>query len=1104
MTSSSTAWHNACNRIATRALGSAQAQPLLATYRSLFTKEYQTLITPSYAVRDILALHSLVTTDPQQVNLVKITKATEVFRLHFYSNTERYLDEYIPLLENIGLRVLDQVQFTCTYTQNEQVIVGYIKSFTLKVGAELVLDWLSLKRYLLTGLRAILRHQVDNDALNKLAIVAGLTWQATDLIRAYCNYYLQLGHSTARDSVYRTLINHPKVAACLFHYFDARFVPNPAWQALAFREEQCLLPLRTELSQHLASVANINEDRILRALFNLIDATVRSNFHQRCMQDDFFIALKISSLGIIDMPSPRPCYEIYVHAYEMEGIHLRAGKIARGGIRWSDRPDDFRTEILGLMQTQVSKNALIIPTGAKGGFIVKPNAQFSDYQVAGQHAYLRLITGLLELTDNHTLHDVDKTTAVIYDDPDSYLVVAADKGTAHFSDSANQLANQYGFWLHDAFASGGSQGYDHKALGITARGAWECIRRHFYELGKDIQTEAISVLGIGSMDGDVFGNGMLLSLHLQLRAAFSGQHIFIDPTPSPLAFAERQRLFMLPRSSWLDYAPALISKGGGVYSRYDKEIILSEEVKNWLGIRYHSVDGESLIRYLLTASVDLLWLGGIGTYVKCSEEKHLEVGDRSNDSVRVNANEIKARVVGEGANLGFTQKARIEYALAGGRINTDAVDNSAGVDTSDHEVNLKIMLMALHKKGLIADYQPLFEAMTESVCELVLANNVAQSRCLSLEQIRCQQALDNFLQVADVLEASGFLDKTVEAFPQTKQLLTRRQACLTRPELAVLMASAKRFLTHILVQNTASLPADYYADVLASYFPAPFVEAFRRHLASHPLAQHIQATLLSNHIINYQGCSFLLLNQTQNPARLMEAIASYVLYEQALEIKTVRAELHKQTNVNNAKEIVAYYHDLLVIEDRLLGFCQWHINHHVSVYPDTHTQAIYAAYYAEYRLYSATSTALSSSQAHCNIKQALQLINGCEDLPLIAQLCQDTAQPFSAQWVLFNEVVAMLDLSAIQAALFRFAVKDQWEAKVHRLLCDELKLSVVSLSQKLSYSASAPRSSWRDYFQLPENSAAWQSYQRVHHEICQATPMSLFPYLVLAEELKKL
>ena len=1104
MTSLPTTWQLACNRVATRALGSVQAHLLLNTYCSLFTLEYQTLIAPSYAVRDILALHALKDVNAQQVNLVKITESQEVFRLHFYSNTERYLDEYIPLLENSGLRVLDQVQFTCTDTQNEHVRVGYIKSFTLKIEAVPTLNWLSLKRYLLTGLRAVLRHQVDNDALNKLAIVANLTWQATDLLRAYCNYYLQLGHSSARDSVYRALINHPKVAACLFHYFDARFAPNPAWQVLSFREEQILFPLRTELSVHLASVVKINDDRILRTLFNLIDATVRSNFHQRCTQNDFFIALKISSLGIIDMPSPKPCYEIYVHAYEMEGIHLRAGSIARGGIRWSDRPDDFRTEILGLMQTQVSKNALIIPTGAKGGFIVKSNAQASDYQAAGLHAYLRLITGLLELTDNRTAHGVAMATTVIYDDPDSYLVVAADKGTAHFSDSANQLANQYDFWLHDAFASGGSQGYDHKALGITARGAWECIRRHFYELGKDIQQDEISVLGIGSMDGDVFGNGMLLSRHLQLRAAFSGQHIFIDPTPSPHAFAERQRLFTLSGSSWLDYAPELISKGGGVYSRYDKEIILSEEVKNWLGIRYHSVDGESLIRYLLTASVDLLWLGGIGTYVKSSEEKHAEVGDRSNDNVRVNGNEIKARVVGEGANLGFTQKARIEYALAGGRINTDAVDNSAGVDTSDHEVNLKIMLMALHKQGLIADYQPLFESMTASVCNLVLANNVAQSRCLSLEQIRCEHALEKFLQVADLLEAAGFLDKSVEAFPHAKLLRARRHACLMRPELAVLMASAKRFLTHILVQNTASLPADYYAEVLASYFPTQLVDTFREHLASHPLAQHIQATLLSNHIINTQGCSFLLLNPTQQSARLMEAVASYVLYEQALEINAVRAELHKQANVNDADEIFAYYRDLLVIEDRLLGFCQWHINHQVNVYPDASTLAVYATYYAEYCLYSTNSAALPSRPAQPHSKRTLQFLNGSEDLPLIAQLSQDTAQPFIEQWVLFNEIVTFLDLSSIQTALLTFSVKDQWEAKVHRLLCDELKLSVVSLSKKISGSALAPRSTWRDYFHLAENLTAWQSYRHLHHEICQIIPTNLYPYLVLAEELKKL
>ncbi len=556
-------WIVSFQQISERALGKETSQQLWKKYQSAFPIGYQTQVSPRYALKDILHLEQLTIPKHQGISLLKPYKGIEHYRLHFYSQQERFLDEYIPVLENMHLRVIDQVQFPITVDGTTQ----FIRSFTIniatsqcvKIATSECAPLSSVNSELLKTIQVILDGKSENDALNKLLVLTGMAWQEIDVLRAYRNYYLQLGHQTTRDTVHHALINNPSVALCLFKYFEARFRPNPEWDDPVLREEQALFPLRLQLLESMASVSDINDDRILRTLFNLIDATMRCNFHLRRSLDDYFVAFKINSLGVIDMPSPKPQNEIYVHAVDMEGLHLRGGKISRGGIRWSDRPDDFRTEILGLMQTQISKNALIIPTGAKGGFVLKKNGlKFSppssslETREAGKKAYITLIRGLLDLTDNYIDDKVVKPQNIVsHDDPDPYLVVAADKGTAKFSDIANTVSADYQFWLGDAFASGGSHGYDHKALGITARGAWKCVQRHFRELGKDIQNEAFTVVGIGSMDGDVFGNGMLLSPCIRLLAAFSGQHIFIVPNPSDndAPFNVRNRLFELPGSS---------------------------------------------------------------------------------------------------------------------------------------------------------------------------------------------------------------------------------------------------------------------------------------------------------------------------------------------------------------------------------------------------------------------------------------------------------------------------------------------------------------------------------------------------------------------------
>jgi glutamate dehydrogenase len=1114
-------WADSLQQIAERALGKKAGKQLWQKYQTAFPIGYQAQVSPRYALKDILHLERLTTPKKQGISLLKPDKGSDHYRLHFYSQQVRFLDEYIPVLENMHLRVIDQVLFPFKVKSATQ----FVRSFTIKIAtnqcARIATNQCSplssVDSQLLKTIEVILDGKSENDALNKLLVLTGMAWQEIDVLRAYRNYYLQLGHQTTRDTVHHALINNPGVALCLFNYFEARFRPNSEWDDPVVREEQALFPLRLQLLESMASVSDINDDKILRTLFNLIDATMRCNFHLRRTQDDYFVAFKINSLGVIDMPAPKPQYEIYVHAADMEGIHLRGGKVSRGGIRWSDRPDDFRTEILGLMQTQISKNALIIPTGAKGGFILKKDGlKFSppisnlETREAGKKAYITMIRGLLDLTDNYSDDKVVRLQNIVsYDDPDPYLVVAADKGTATFSDTANSVSADYQFWLGDAFASGGSNGYDHKALGITARGAWKCVQRHFRELGKDIQNETVTVVGIGSMDGDVFGNGMLLSPCIRLLAAFSGQHIFIDPDPSnnDAPFNERKRLFELPGSSWNDYERTLISKGGGVYLRSDKDIPVSSELKKWLGIRYKSLDGESLIRYLLSAPVDLLWLGGIGTYIKASTEKHEEVGDRSNDNVRVDANNLGAHVVGEGANLGFTQKARIEYNLRGGHINTDAVDNSAGVDTSDHEVNLKILLKGLQKKNIIADYQSLFISMTDEVCRQVLANNYAQSLCLSLDRLRSVDNPTIFLQLADRLEAAGFFNRVVESFPQTKTILSRSGQKITRPELAVLMAASKMYLTQ-QIQNQVVLLHDECCDCyLQAYFPDQVNEHYKNYLSAHPLASEIKATIVSNKIINQAGCSFLSLNNDSENGNILDHVGCYLTFDRVLDGDVLRLAIYA---LDNKMATDKQYHLLLQIEKMLAGFCRWALLHDKKIRPDAQTIDCYNRYLQDFENYFNQQDSIQLTQqlelyrqdgVPEELTQKMAFISNLNDFPFIVSLSAETATDFVTVFKLFDEITHYLGLSEIYEQLAKMPSHDHWEQKVSADLQTDIKRIIGLLINNI---LSNKFSTCAEYFDLPSEQQKINRYRRIYQEINTVLPVTLMPYIALTRELEKL
>ncbi len=922
-------WELRMRLLLIRHFGEEEGRVAWRRYAESFSREYRLLIHPRLALRDIRSIEGVLKSGEEVFDLWGPFRSREEFyRLQFYSLRESYLNELMPLLENLNLCIVDEVDFTLSVERRKV----FIKSFSIR-GVEGSLRLSELKPLLLDALTALRKGVTEDDYLNRLLVLTGLSWRQIDIFRGYLNYDFQLGSPFSKRRVAFALINNPKIALLLYRYFEARFHPGDDEEEPWRREEKTLSPLRMELAQALEEVNDLNEDRILRTLFNLIDSTVRTNFFLRVGRRDFFFSFKISAIGIIDMPAPRPLFETYVHSARMEGIHLRGGKVARGGIRWSDRPDDFRTEILGLMKTQMTKNALIVPVGSKGGFIVKtPWNSREEGAELSKEAYRTLMRGLLDLTDNRVADRIVRPAGLVaYDEEDPYLVVAADKGTAHLPDTANAVSREYDFWLGDAFASGGSHGYDHKKLGITARGAWESVKRHFREMGRDIQREPFTVIGIGDMSGDVFGNGMLLSRQIRLLAAFDHRHIFLDPDPDPeISFRERSRLFSLPRSSWADYRPELISKGGGVWPRSAKEIPLSSELRRWLGVRHTSIDPMGLMRLILTAEVDLLWNGGIGTYVKASTEKNDDVGDRANDALRIDASQLRAKVVGEGGNLGLTQRGRIEFALQGGRINTDAVDNSAGVDTSDHEVNLKILMQHLQQKGVIAagpDRDRILGELTEEVCEAVLANTYGQGLCISLDVLRSADDVEPFLQLADRLADAGLLDRRGEFLPSAKEVMARSERSLTRPELAILMAYAKMQIFQALVESDLCESKEV-GDFLQSYFPTRLRREYAEFIPSHPLAREICATVITNAVVGQCGSAFFAALTRRTGASLVAGVRTYLAFDRVLEGESIRRHVNA---LDNRVPAARQYRYLLDLENTLATLSLWALDHGLDI-----------------------------------------------------------------------------------------------------------------------------------------------------------------------------
>ena len=842
-------------------------------YAGAFSEAYKQVVTPAAAIDDIAIIEELA---DDSVKLVLSERDEHgVARLTwFLGGRAASLSQLLPMLQSMGVVVLEERPFTVTRPDGFPV---WIYQFRISPHPTIPQPSTAAERDAMAqrfadAVTAIWQGRVEIDRFNELVMRANLTWQQVVLPRAYAKYLRQVNFPYSQSYIESVLNEHPSTARSLVTLFEALFDPNPSGSP-ASRDAQAAA---AAVAADIDALVSLDTDRILRAFASLVQATLRTNYfvtREGSARARNVLAIKLDAQLVDELPLPRPKYEIFVYSARVEGVHLRFGPVARGGLRWSDRRDDFRTEILGLVKAQAVKNAVIVPVGAKGGFVLKrpplptgdPAVDREATRAEGVACYQLFISGLLDVTDNVDLAtgEVSAPPQVVRrDGDDAYLVVAADKGTATFSDIANDVAKSYGFWLGDAFASGGSVGYDHKAMGITAKGAWEAVKRHFREIGVDTQTEDFTVVGIGDMSGDVFGNGMLLSKHIRLIAAFDHRHVFLDPDPDAAAsWQERQRMFDLPRSSWDDYDKSSISEGGGVYSREQKAIPVSEQVRAALGIDDNVTEmaPPNLIKAILQASVDLLFNGGIGTYIKAESESDADVGDRANDPVRVNGNQVRAKVIGEGGNLGVTALGRVEFDLSGGRINTDAMDNSAGVDCSDHEVNIKILIDSLVTAGKvkIEERKQLLESMTDEVAQLVLTDNEDQNDLIGTSRANAASLLPvHAMQIKYLVEERG-LNRELEALPSEKEIHRRTEAGigLTSPELSTLMAHVKLALKDDML--TTELPdQDVFASRLPQYFPTPLRERFTPEIRTHQLRREIVTTMLINDLVDIAGISY--------------------------------------------------------------------------------------------------------------------------------------------------------------------------------------------------------------------------------------------------------
>ncbi len=847
-----------------------------------FSLAYKESYRAETAVVDVSSIERVLETKKLVVNLSPCASDGQAeFSFKIFSYDEQlYLSDVDPILENLGLNIISEKTFKLQVNADDRV---WLHDFSLYRDKALGKFTAETKKIFEDAFAAIWDEEIDDDSFNELVTTAEIEWREAALLRAYASYLKQIKFGYSVAHIAETLSCHRHICRLLIRYFDKLFNPSSAKQT-----KESATTIRAKLISAIDEVTVLSEDSVLRAYLNLFDATLRTNYFQSdgvSAQRKNYFSFKFDPTRITGIPRPTPKFEIFVFSRLVEGVHLRGGKVARGGLRWSDRREDYRTEVLGLVKAQQVKNSVIVPVGAKGGFVIKQNTVGLDRAQLGKlgiQCYQTFIRGLLDITDNLVGDKILLPPSVsVRDDDDPYLVVAADKGTATFSDIANDLAAEYGFWLGDGFASGGSNGYDHKQMGITAKGAWVSVQRHFRELGINIQQQDFTVVGIGDMSGDVFGNGMLLSRHICLLAAFNHMHIFIDPQPDAArSFVERSRLFKKVGSSWADYNSQLISKGGGVFPRHSKSIAISAQMKACFNIEQDVLTPDQLISALLISPVDLLWNGGIGTYVKAAAENHLEVGDKANDSLRVNGKQLRCRVIGEGGNLGLTQLARIEYAMGGGISLTDFIDNSAGVDCSDHEVNIKILLNTLGQKVSLTENKRsnLLQGMTQEVAELVLENNYRQVQAIGLANSEMEFRSKEYAGLISYLEENAGLARELEFLPNVDQLeeRTAKQKYLTRPEISIVTSYMKMYLKQQLV-SAEYIDDSYLINYLFDAFPESLGKKYRSEILQHPLRRELVATQLANFVVNLVGPSFIYRMVDSTGAAANEVVKAAII-----------------------------------------------------------------------------------------------------------------------------------------------------------------------------------------------------------------------------------
>ncbi|RDS80814.1 NAD-glutamate dehydrogenase [Dyella monticola] len=1085
-------WYDGLRESLVAHAGAAQGAALFNRFGKLLPAGYVEDVSPEQAAQDVIALTTLKNDDSIHLNLYEDARDQSLRFKVIHVGAPISLSDALPMLENMGVRMLAEH----VYTLESDGRTLTIHDFELKAKATLVFDLSHLRERFERGFEALWRGQAESDGFNNLVLLAQADWRQVAMLRGYCKYLQQVGIAFSQSYMEETLNRYPAIAGLLIELFNAKFDPRRELlsaaeldkakddlrremqaliseetqrakpelidgivEALSDKREQQVHALWQALKALLDDVASLDDERIVQSFMNTIRATLRTNFFQKWEGAyRHYVSFKFDSKQVPDAPKPVPYREIFVYSPRVEGIHLRFGPVARGGLRWSDRREDFRTEVLGLVKAQMVKNTVIVPVGSKGGFFVKhpPVGGDRDAQLAeGIACYRLFINGLLDITDNLVEGKVVPPHDLVrHDQDDPYLVVAADKGTATFSDIANAISIEHGFWLGDAFASGGSNGYDHKGMGITAKGAWESVKRHFRALGRDCQSEDFTCVGIGDMSGDVFGNGMLLSRHIRLFAAFDHRHIFLDPNPDTAkSFAERERMFKLPRSSWDDYDKALISAGGGVWPRSVKSIPISPEVRAVLALKANvqHLSPNELMSAILKAPVDLLWNGGIGTYVKASSETQADVGDRANNALRINGTELCCKMVGEGGNLGFTQKGRIEAAQHGVLLNTDFIDNSAGVDTSDHEVNIKILLGDAVQRGEINvdERNRQLAVMTDEVGELVLWDNYRQNQAITLMERQSVKRIGSMAHFIRTLEGEGLLDRQVENLPSETELSDRkaRGHGLTRPELSVLLSYDKIRLFQQLLES--DVPEDpYLSKELVRYFPKPLHEKYAAHMQRHRLKREIIATAVTNSTINRMGATFMMRMQEdtgQGPAAIAKA------YTAAREILGAR-DLWAQIEAQDSKVAENTQVDAIMqIWSLLRHLTRWLLNRPGGALDIAANVERYQAAVAELSatLVDALTPAGKADFATSQEKWeglglpnelALRLAKLPELRAMLdmVEVAQQTGQPIAKVANVFYELGQTLDLEWLRGQIEALPVEGHWHAQARGSLLDEL------------------------------------------------------------------